>query len=151
MPCIHRDRVPRTVRAAVSALARFKSRGLIYPVSAGLLAFVLVTHGSPRSLAQRSEIVPPETGSLGLAWGLVLSADRTTTLAEPELNRFSRILGVRPRLYLCNGWYRAVAAYRSEREAITDLQKVLRSGTRRSPYIVALQDWCPSKKLMSSS
>lgn len=151
MPCLHRDRVPRTVLTAVSALARFRSRGLIHPVSAALLALVLMIHGSSRSFAQPSELVPPETGSLGMAWGLVLSADRTTTLAEPELNRFSRILGVRPRLYLCNGWYRAVAAYRSERDAITDLQKVLRSGTRRSPYIVALQDWCPSKKLISAS
>lgn len=149
MPSVCCARPPRLGRSA-SLPSEGASRGLIRSLTLSLLAVVLVVNGSPRGLALSSGAAAAELGGTGLAWGLVLSADKTTSLAEPELSRYSRLLGVRPRLYLCNGWYRAVAAYRSEREAIAALQKVLRSGPKRSPYIVSIPAWCPSKKLISS-
>jgi hypothetical protein len=83
-------------------------------------------------------------------WGLVLGGNRSATLAAQEVAVNNRILGQKPRLYLCNGWYRTVAPFRSKREALLALQKVLDAGSKRAPYIISISQWCPSKKLVAS-
>lgn len=105
-----------------------------------LLAMQLLLAGSP-SQAQ----IPPQE------WGVVLGGDRSAAAAAEEATRNARILGQRPRVYLCNGWYRTVAAFASKRQALLGLQKVLDAGSLRSPYIITIQQWCPGKRLVPGS
>ena len=79
-------------------------------------------------------------------WGVVLGADKNQQQAMQEVARNARILGQSPRLYLCNGWIRTVAAYRSRQDALKALRKVRAAGSKYSPYIVSLWQWCPGKK-----
>ena len=105
-----------------------------------LLAMLLLLAGTP-SQAQMPQNPPSE-------WGVVLGGDRSAAAASEEVNRNARILGQRPRVYLCNGWYRTVAAFASKRQALLGLQKVLDAGSRRSPYLIPIREWCPGKRLM---
>ena len=109
------------------------------PAIAAALAAIL----SIPALAQRASPSAQE-------WGLVLGGDRTATLAAQEVAVNSRILGQKPRVYFCNGWYRTVAPFSSKREALLALQKVLEAGSKRAPYIISISQWCPSKKLVAS-
>lgn len=107
------------------------------------LAHVLITLSLVLpSAAQTTNPVPQE-------WGVVLGADKTEAAARQEVSQNSRILGQRPRIYRCNGWYRTIAAYASKRDALRGLQRVLDAGSKRSPYIIAIRPWCPSKKLVA--
>jgi len=122
------------------ALPRIPRLGSLTPL---LLAMQLLLAGSP-SQAQRPQNAPQE-------WGVVLGGDRSAAAAAEDATRNARILGQRPRVYLCNGWYRTVAAFASKRQALLGLQKVLDAGSLRSPYIITIQQWCPGKRLMPGS
>ena len=121
-------------RPAAAALARARS-GL------GLLPLLLASALPLPSAAQG-------TGAAAQEWGVVLGADRTLPLAAREVSVNTSILGQPPRVYLCNGWYRTIATYASKREALQGLKKVLDAGSKRSPYIISISQWCPSKKLL---
>lgn len=109
------------------------------------LSHMLITLSFPLpSLAQVNNPAPQE-------WGVVLGADKSEAAANHEVSQNSRILGRRPRVYLCNGWYRTIAAYSNKRDALMGLQRVMDAGSKRSPYIVAIRQWCPSKKLVRAN
>lgn len=110
-------------------------------IGAALAALLLAQAMPPPARAQSSGGAPHE-------WGVVLGADKTRAKAEWEVAGNARILGQRPRLYMCNGWVRTVAAYGSKVEALKALRKVRDAGSKRSPYIVSLWQWCPEKKLL---
>lgn len=130
--------------AASQRLIKDGTRLLATLVTTIGLSHVLVTSLlSLSSSAQAGDQVPQE-------WGVVLGADKTEAAAHHEVNQNSRILGQRPRVYICNGWYRTIAAYSNKRDALQGLQKVLDAGSKRSPYIVAIRQWCPSKKLIKA-
>lgn len=81
-------------------------------------------------------------------WGVILGADRTKEAAAKEVADNTKILGQKPRTYLCNGFVRTIAAYKSKHDALKALRKVRAAGSPYSPYIVSLWQWCPSKKLL---
>jgi len=110
-----------------------------------LLAFVvattaILTHISPiNAYAQTSK-------SPDLDWGVVLGADKTPKEAAKEVADNTKILGQAPRMFLCNGWVRTVAVFTSKQDAIKALRKARAAGSRYSPYIVSIGQWCPGKK-----
>jgi hypothetical protein len=81
-------------------------------------------------------------------WGVILGADRSTKEAEKEIIDNTRTLGQKPRTYMCNGWVRTIAVYKSRQDALKALRKVRAAGSPYSPYIVSLWQWCPGKKLL---
>lgn len=94
-----------------------------------------------RSYAQNSTPASQE-------WGIVLGADRSLKVAENEVANNTRILGFKPRTYMCNGWVRTVAAFKNRQDALKALRKVRAAGSPYSPYIVSLWQWCPGKRLL---
>lgn len=88
------------------------------------------------------------SASSGQEWGVILGADRNLKEAEKEIFDNARILGQKPRTYMCNGWVRTIAVYKSRQEALKALRKVRTAGSPYSPYIVSLWQWCPGKKLL---
>lgn len=109
------------------------------------LAYGLTTMSLPLPSSGQSKAQSPQE------WGVVLGADKTEAAANHEVSQDNRILGKKPRIYLCNGWYRTIAAYQSKGDALRALQRVLDAGSKRSLYIVAIKQWCPSKKLIGAS
>lgn len=107
-----------------------------------MAAVVILTQGfNLSSYAQSSSSQSQE-------WGVVLGADKTQEAATKEVADNTKILGQKPRMYMCNGWVRTIAAYRSKQDAINALRKVRAAGSPYSPYIVSLWQWCPGKKLL---
>ena len=98
----------------------------------------------PLAHAQKRAAAPQE-------WGVVIGADQSKPQAEREAQAATRILGQRPRLYLCNGWVRTVAAFPTRQDALQALRKLRTAGAKNSPYIVSLWQWCPEKQLLSGS
>lgn len=81
-------------------------------------------------------------------WGVILGADRTLEAAAKEVADNTKILGQKPRTYICNGLVRTIAAYKSKQDALKALRRVRAAGSPYSPYIVSLWQWCPGKKLL---
>jgi hypothetical protein len=81
-----------------------------------------------------------------LEWGVVLGADKNPEEAAKEVADNKKILGQAPRMYLCNGWVRTVAVFESKQDALKALRKARAAGSRYSPYIVSIGQWCPGKK-----
>lgn len=105
-------------------------------------ALIAVAEGvNLRSYAQNSAPASQE-------WGIVLGADRSLKEAENEVANNAKILGFKPRTYMCNGWVRTVAAFKNRQDAIKALRKVRAAGSPYSPYIVSLWQWCPGKNLL---
>jgi hypothetical protein len=88
------------------------------------------------------------SASPGQEWGVILGADRSAKEAEKEIIDNTRTLGQKPRTYMCNGWVRTIAVYKSRQDALKALRKVRAAGSPYSPYIVSLWQWCPGKKLL---
>ena len=100
---------------------------------------ILAHVSSLNSYAQTNKIV-------ALEWGVVLGADKNPGEAAKEVADNKKILGQAPRMYLCNGWVRTVAVFERKQDALNALRKARAAGSRYSPYIVSMGQWCPGKK-----
>ena len=108
----------------------------------GMAALITVTQGvNLRSYAQNSTPASQE-------WGIVLGADRSQKEADIEVANNTRVLGIKPRTYMCNGWVRKVAVFKNRQDALKALRKARVAGSPYSPYIVSLWQWCPGKRLL---
>lgn len=125
--------------------------GLKAPLNSSSMKLMLVTIVSMAAiLVQALNLLAyaQNSTSLGQEWGVILGADRSVKEAEKEIIDNTRTLGQKPRTYMCNGWVRTIAVYRSRQDALKALRKVRAAGSPYSPYIVSLWQWCPGKKLL---
>lgn len=112
-----------------------------------LMAFAmagLITFAQGLDLRAYAQNSPPASQE----WGIILGADRSLKEAANEVTINTRVLGIKPRTYMCNGWVRTVAVFKSKQDALKALRKARAAGSSYSPYIVTLWQWCPGKRLL---
>jgi hypothetical protein len=104
----------------------------------------LITFAQGLNLRAYAQNSPPASQE----WGIILGADRSLKEAANEVTNNTRVLGIKPRTYMCNGWVRTVAVFKSKQDALKALRKARAAGSPYSPYIVTLWQWCPGKRLL---
>lgn len=77
------------------------------------------------------------------SWGIVLGADKSLSGALVLADKRKALIRVEPKIYACNGWFRVVAVYPDRGSALASLRTAI-SATSDAPYLVSMQNWCPS-------